>query len=170
MRKPKVACFRYRRHNDVYVSNVSFSTDVLLSILDAFLDQKIIVLIESDANDVQTLSSIGKSIGIAEAMLRSHVSRFSVACNKTELLCLLNRVNIDDFEGMFIASINNDIVPDELICSLGHTAKSVVKNGISDISISINFPENQMVISLSKKKYEVMAIKDKICSIFGGLE
>ena len=48
MRKPKVACFRYKRHNDVYVSNVSFSTDVLLSMLDAFLEQKIIVLIESD--------------------------------------------------------------------------------------------------------------------------
>ena len=44
MRKPKVACFRYKRHNDVYVSNVSFSTDVLLSMLDAFLEQKIIVL------------------------------------------------------------------------------------------------------------------------------
>lgn len=167
MRKPKVACFRYKRHNDIYVSNVSFSTDVLLSILDAFLDEKIIVLIESDANYVQTLSSIGKSIGIAEVMLRSHVSRFSAACNKTELLCLLNRVNMDDFDGMFIASINNDIIPDELICSLDHTANFMVKEGISDISISINFPENQMVISLSKGKYEVMSIKDKICSILG---
>lgn len=33
MRKPKVAWFHYKRHNDVYVSNVSFSTDVLLKIL-----------------------------------------------------------------------------------------------------------------------------------------
>lgn len=166
MRRPKVACFRYKRHNDVYVSYVSFSADVLLSILDTFLDQKIIVLIESDANYVETLSLIGKSIGI-EVMLCSHVSRFSVACNKTELLCLLNRVNMDDFEGMFIANINNDIIPDEVICSLEHTANSMVKDGISDVSISINFPENQMVISLSKEKYEVMSIKDKICSIFG---
>ena len=166
MRKPKVACFRYKRHNDVYVSNVSFSTDVLLSILDAFPDQKIIVLIESDAIYVQTLSLIGKSIGIAEVMPRSHVPRFSVVCNKMELHCLLNRVNMDNFEGMFIASINNDIIPEEFICSLDHTANSMVKNGISDISISINFPENQMVISLSKEKYEVMSIKDKICSIF----
>ena len=74
---------------------------------------------------------------------------------------------MDDLEGMFIASINNDIIPEEFVCSLDHTANSMVKNGISDISISINFPENQMVISLSKEKYEVMSIKDKICSIFG---
>lgn len=167
MRKPKVACFRYKRYNDVYVSNVSFSTNVLLSILDAFLCQKLIVLIELDANYVQTLSSIGKNIGIAEVMPRSHASRFSVACNKTELLCLLNRVNMDDFEGMFIANINNDIIPDEFICSLDHTASSMVKDGISNVSISVNFLENQMVISLSKEKYKVMSIKDKICSIFG---
>ena len=76
MRKPKVACFRYKRHNDVYVSNVSFSTDVLLSMLDAFLEQKIIVLIESDENTIQTLSSIGKSVGIVEVVSqigRAHV-------------------------------------------------------------------------------------------------
>lgn len=166
MKKPKVTCFRYKRHNDVYVSNVSFSTDILLSILDAFLDQKIIVLIESDANDVQTLSSISKSMGIAEVMLHSHVSRFLVACNKEELLCLLNQVNIDDFEEMFIASINNDIIPDELICSLDHTANSMVKDGVSDVSISISFPENQMLISLSKEKYEAMSIKEIIYNIF----
>ena len=167
MRKPKVACFRYKRYNDVYVSNVSFSTNALLSILDAFPDKKIIVLIESDANYIQTLSLTGKSIGIAEVMPRSHVPKFLVTCNKMELHCLLNRVNIDNFEGMFIASINYNIIPEEFICSLDHTANSMVKNGISDISISINFPENEMVISLSKEKYEVMSIKDKIRSFFG---
>ena len=168
MSKPKIACFHYTRHNDVYVSNVSVSTDVLLSILDAFPDQKIIVLIESDVNYVQTLSSIGKSIGIAEVMPGFHVSRFTVVCNKTELLCLLNRVNIDEFDGMFIASINNITIPDEFICSLNHTASSMVKDGISDISISINFSENQMVVSFLREKYHVISIKDRICSIIGG--
>lgn len=61
MRKPKVACFHYKRYDDIYVSNVVFSLDVLLSMLDAFPDQKIIVLIESDENNIQILSSIGKS-------------------------------------------------------------------------------------------------------------
>ena len=168
MRKPRIACFRYKKHNDVYVSNVSFSTDILLLILDAFPNQKIIVLIESDAKYIQTLSSIGKSIGIAEAMPSAHISRFTVVCNKTELLCLLNRVNMDNFEGMFIASIRNFIISEEFICSLDHAASSMVKNGISDISISINFPENQMVISFLKEKYEVISIKDKICSILEG--
>ena len=167
MRKPKVACFRYKRHNDIYVSNVSFSNDVLLSMLDAFPDQKIIVLIESDENNIQTLSSIGKSIGIAEVVSHFPVPRFSATCNKMELYCLFNQVNVNDFEGAFIASINNSIVPNELICSIAHTASSMVKCGMSDISLSINFLENQMVISFTKEKYEVMSIKDRIYSIFG---
>lgn len=167
MRKPKVACFRYKRHNDIYVSNVSFSTDALLSMLDAFPDQKIIVLVESDENNIRTVSSIGKSIGIAEVVSDSPVPRFLAICDKTELRCLFNRVNVNDFEGMFIASITNSIIPNELISSLANTATSMVKNRISDMSISINFLENQMVITFTKGKFEVMSIKDKIHSIFG---
>lgn len=159
MRKPKVACFRYRRHNDVYVSNVSFSTDVLLPILDLFPDKKIIVLVDADADYVQTLSLICKNIKTAELMPRSYIPSFSGACGKMELYYLLKQVNMDKLDGMFIASINNDMIPDEFICSLEHTASSIVKNGISDISISIAFPENQMAISFSKEKYEVMSIK-----------
>ena len=167
MKKTKVACFRYKRHNDVYVSNVYFSTHALLSMLDAFPDQKLIVLIESDENNIQTLSSIGKSMGIAAAVSHYPVPRFSAACSKTELHCLFSQVNVNDFEGALIASINNGIIPDALICSIAHTASTMVKCGMSDISLSINFPENQMVISFTKEKYEVMSIKDKICSIFG---
>lgn len=167
MRKPKIACFRYKRHSDIYVSNVSFSTDVLLSMLDSFPDQKIIVLIESDDNNIQALSSVGKSMGIATVVSYFPVPRFSAACDKMELQCLLNQVNVNDFEGAFIASINNSIIPNELICSIAHTANSMVKCGMSDMSLSINFPENQMVISFSEEKYEEMSIKDKICSILG---
>lgn len=166
MRKPKVVCFRYKRHNDIYVSNVSFSTNTVLSMLDAFPDQKIIVLIESDENNIQTLSSIGKSIGIAEVVSHFPVPRFSAACNKIELRRLFSQVNMNDFEGAFIASINNSIMPDELIRSISDAANSIVKCGTSDMSLSINFPENQMVISFAKGKYEEMSIKNKICSIF----
>lgn len=167
MRKIKVTCFRYKRYNDIYVSNVSFSTDALLSMLDVFPDQKIIVLIESDENNIRTVSSIGKSIGIAEVVSNSPVPRFSAVCNKTELHCLFNRVNVNDFEGMFIANTINSIIPNELISALADAASSVVKDGISDMAISINFPENQMVITFTKEKYELMSIKDKICCIFG---
>ena len=167
MRKPEVECFRYKRHNDIYVSNVSFSTDVLLSMLDIFPDQKIIVLIEADENNIQILSSTGKSIGIAGIVSHFPVPRFSAVCDKMELHCLFNQVNVNDFEGAFIASINNRIIPSDLICSIAYTASSMVKCGMSDISFSINFPENQMVISFTKEKYEMISIKDKICSIFG---
>ena len=167
MRRLKIDCFRYKRHSDIYVSNVPFSTDVLLSMLDAFPEQKIIVMIESDENNIQALSSAGKSIDIAEVVSHFPVPRFSAACNKMELYCLFNQVNVNGFEGAFIASINNSIIPNELICSVAHIASSMVKCGMSDISLSINFPENQMVISFAREKYEEVSIKDKIYSIFG---
>ena len=161
MRKTKVACFSYKKHDDIYVSNISFSTNVLLSILDVFLDQKIIVLIESDEDKVQTLSKIGKSLEMTVAVALIPVPRFSAACDKMKLSCLFNQIDVNDFEGMFIASI-----ADELVCSIANTANSMVKCGTSDISISINFPENQMIISFAKGKYEVQSIKEKIYSIF----
>lgn len=167
MRKPKIDCFRYKSYHDIYVSNVSFSTDVLHSMLDIFPDQKIIVLIESDENNTQILSSIGKSIGITEVVSHFPVPRFSAVCNKMELYCLFNQVNVSDFEGAFIAGINNSIISNKLICSIAHTASSMVKCGMADISLSINFPEKQMIISYTKKNYEEMSIKDKICIIFG---
>ena len=166
MRKAKVACFGYKKHDDIYVSNVSFSTNVLLSILNVFLDQKIIVLIESDEDKVQTLSKIGKSLEMTVAVTLIPVPRFSAACDKMKLSCLFNQVDVNDFEGVFIASIDDRVIADELVCSIANTANSMVKCGTSDISISINFPENQMIISFAKEKYEVQSIKEKICSIF----
>lgn len=166
MSKLKITCFRYKRYNDIYVSNVTFSYDKLLSISDIFPDSKVIVLIESDANYTPILLSIGESIGIATAMFCAHASRYIVVCNIKELLCLLFQANIADFEGLFIANINKDIISDEFMSSLEYTASSLIKKGISDISISINFPENQMIISLNKEKYSVMSIKDKIYGIF----
>lgn len=37
MRKPKVVCFRYKRYNDVYVSNVPFLNDILISMWSVIL-------------------------------------------------------------------------------------------------------------------------------------
>lgn len=56
MRKPKIDCFHYKSYHDIYVSNVSFSTDVLLSMLETFPDQMIIVLIDSDENNILTIN------------------------------------------------------------------------------------------------------------------
>ena len=97
-------------------------------------------VIEADENYVQTISSIGKNIGIAEPMPRSHMLRFLAACEKMELHYLLNQVNMDILEGMFIASINDDVVPDEVICSFDHIASSMVKMGFQiyrSLSISL---------------------------------
>mgnify|MGYP004641783959 CR=1 FL=1 len=167
MRKPKVACFGYKKHVDIYVSNVSFSTDALLSLLDVFLNQKIIVLIESDEYKVQVLSKIGKNLEMAEAVSFLPVPRFSTICDKIKLRCLLDQVDTNDFEGVFIAGIDDMVITDELFCSIANIANSMVKCGMSDMSISLNFPENQMTISFAKGKYEVQSIKEKICSIFG---
>lgn len=168
MSKPKVSCFHYKRYNDIYVSNVSFSTDTLLAILDILPSQNVFVLIESDASCTQALLSIGKGTGIIRAVPHFDAARFFAICDKTGLHYLLSKANINEFDGMFMAGINNDIILDELICSFDQAANSMVKDGISNISISISFPENEMVISLPNEKYEAMSIKDKIHSIFRG--
>lgn len=167
MRKPIISSFRYKRYIDVYVRNVSLSTGELLSILNIFPDQKVMVLIESDEDYIQTILTTGKIVGIEKIALRLQASRIIAVCNKTELGFLLNRTNIDNFEGLFIASMHNDIIADDLTYSLECTASSMVKDGISDISISIDFPENQIVLSLLKEKYGKMSINDNLRNILG---
>ena len=167
MRKPKIECFRYKRYNDIYVSNVFFSTDALLSMLDVFQNKDIIILIESDENSVQKLLLCGKNIGVEGIVTSSPAPRFSAVCNKMDMHYLLEAVNVNDIEGAFIADINNSAASSELVYSIADMARFMVKRGMSDISLSINFPENQMVISLDKKKYDVKFIKDKAYSIFG---
>lgn len=167
MKKHKITCFYYRKYYDIYISNVSFSINILSSILDVFLDQKVIVLIESDENITQRLSSICKSIGISEVVSHSPVPRFSAICNKTELRCLLEQFDVNDFDGAFIASINNTVISNKLIYSIANIASSMVKSGASDVSIFIDFSENQMVLSFLKEKHDAISVKYKIRSIFG---
>lgn len=168
MRRPKVICFRYKRYDDIYVSNVLFSNDTLRSMLDILPDQRILVLIEADENTVQMLSSISKSMGIAEAVTDSPVPRFSAVCNKVELCSAFAQVHVNDLEGAFIAHINDMAETKDLLESVVYIASTMVKQGQSDISFSINFPENQMVLSFAKGNYEVTSMKDKIYRMFEG--
>ena len=93
---------------------------------------------------------------------------FIAFCDKKQFHYLLNQVNVGDFEELFIASIRDDCIQDRLIGFSVHTISSMVKDGISDVSISVNFFENEMIISLlkSNEKSEVIFDKEKILSIF----
>lgn len=167
MRKPKIACFHYKKHNDIYVNNVNVSTRELMLILEFFQNQKMIVLMESDTDYSSTLLSTSKSVGIKEIVPCFQTSGFIMVCNKTELLYLFNQIDINAMEGLFIGTIEKDVVSDAFMHSLEYKAGSIVQLGISDIAVSINFSENQMVLSLSKEKNAVISIKNKIRSIFG---
>lgn len=166
MRKTKITCFGYKNYNDIYISNALFSMHGLISVLDIFPDKKVIVLIESGENSGSILSLISESIRTDVIIFHTQTSSIILVCNKTELFCLINKVKIADFDGLFVASMNKDIVLDQFIHSLEYMASSMVKNEISDISLSINFLENEMVVSLNKTKYKVKSIKDIISSIF----
>lgn len=164
--KPKISCFRYKMNYDVYVNKVDFSSDQLLSILDVLPNKKVVAIIESDVNFQTALLSLGESI---QAKVESHfisASRLILTCSKDKLLSALSHTNIGDLEGLYIASIIEDNKLDEFAHSIEDQASSMVKNGIADISFSINFSENEMIISLAKAKYSVTSIIDVIRSVF----
>lgn len=143
-----------------------FSMHGVLSVLDIFPDKKVIALIELGENSDSMLSLMEESIRTDAIIFHTQTSRIILICNKTELFCLINKAKIADFEGLFVASMNIDIVSEQFIYSLEYMASSMVKNGICDISLSINFLENEMVVSLDKTKYKAKSIKDIISSIF----
>ncbi len=167
MRKPKVECFHYKKYNDIYVSGVAFSNNAWLSLLNTFFKQEIIVLAETDENNVKALSSIGESMGISAAAVYSPTPRFSAVCSTMQLQCLFNHINMNDVDGAFIADIKTGITPTEFIGSIDRLANSMVRREMSDAAFYINFPENEITISFANDKYEVKAVEERIYSIFG---
>lgn len=167
MRKPKVECFHYKKYNDIYVSGVAFSSKAWLSLLNIFFKQEIIVLTETDESNIKVLSSIGDSMGISAAAVYFPTPRFSAVCSTMRLQCLFNYISMNDVDGAFIADIKAGITPTEFIGSIDRLANSMVKREMSDASVYINFPENEITISFANDKYEVKAVEKRIYSIFG---
>lgn len=167
MSTPKISCFHYKKYNDIYVNNIRFSVDKLLLVLGIFPDnKKVVVLIESGIEYIQALLSICKSIGITTSMLYLQDSVLLI-CKKTELFCLLKQINLDDVDGLFVTNPENEstYISDELINTIKYKVCTIVRDGFSDISISINFAENEMVISLQKKKFITETVQETISSI-----
>lgn len=158
MKMPKISYFRYKQYNDVYVTNFSVSADMLMSMLNSFSGQRIFALIESDADSIKKLSAISKCIGITEVVRYSHTERYAFTCNKTDLHYLISNMNLADLDGMFIANIHSDIVPDRFTVSLDHITNTMVKKGLADVVFFVHFPENQMIISARKNVYSVKQI------------
>lgn len=165
MRKPKITCFRYKNYHDIRVYHASFSADVLISLLGLVPDGKVIALIASDMDIGTIVSSLGKGIQIYRGTYYADTMMF--ACTKRDLLSLLHQVDIAELDDLFVASVKDDAISDDFMHSLEHSASAIVRTGISDISVSVVFPENEMVISFSKAKYAVKSMKDELCNIFG---
>lgn len=165
MRKPKITCFQYKNYYDIRVYHASFSADALMSLVDLLPEEKVIVLIASDMDIGTIVSSLGKSIQIYRGTTYDDTMMF--VCNKRDLLSLLHQVDIAELDDLFVASVKNDVISDELMHSLEHSASAIVRIGISEMSVAVVFSENEMIISSSKTKYAVKSMKDEIRNIFG---
>ena len=164
MNKSKITCFHYKKYDDIYVDNVKFTLDKLLLVLNIFPNEKVIALIDSDIDFSTILSSIGENVQMS--IVSNTNFGFIAICNKKELSLIFKHTDIHDLEGLFIADFNKDVIFKEVVPSLENIASSMVKKNIADISLSVNFTENEMIISLSKSRYSVSLIKDIVRSIF----
>ena len=164
MSRPKITCFRYKHYDDIYIDGLTFPNDKLLAVLTLIPEQKVIALIEAEV-DLSPLISMGCA-DIQIVAVSPSDYKYAVYCNKIELCDMLSQYGSDNYVELFVAGISKAIIPNELLSSLEYTANSLVKDRVSGMAIYVDFPENQMVISMAKGKYTPSFIKQEIHSIW----
>lgn len=160
---PKISCFRHRNYNDIYIDNVLFSLDKLILLLDILPEQNLIALIEVKEDITPILI---KKIKSTLKLIRESANSFILKCTKKELIETFKQIDLDDIEEIFIIEIKKESIPNEEIKYLENYANSMIKKGVSNISIVIIFSENEIEISLSKEIYPLKNIKENIKDIF----
>lgn len=163
MRKIKISCFCFKKYADLYVNKINFSTDRWLHLFDIFQQINVIVLVEADEETTSELASAGRK---QKKNFRIYREDFVVACNTKELGDLFSEIDTSSFDGMFIVSNERAELSDKVIENIKSGIGFAVKNGEADISCTINFPENEMAVSLSKERYNLTSVKKQIADIW----
>lgn len=141
-----------------------------ISMINIIKTKKLMVQFGSDKDDIQKILLMSKSLGIITDERNLYDTVFSMICDKEKLINLLTRIDVTDFDGFFIADINDDFtVPSNLTNFINRASVKVVKNGISNIAMCFIFREGKIDIYSSKTKYEVNSVKEKIYDIFSGM-
>lgn len=166
MIKPRVTCFRHKKYTDIYFDNVAFSTKRLIELLEIFSNQTLIAIIETDMDLCPWLHLPGKSARINVSITNTPITSIVMIVDAAELIQLIDYVPYCCFEGLFVANVSDNSHFEELLSSVKSTATLLVKSGMSYMSVSINVPENEMVVSIDKTQYNESHVKDKIYTIF----
>ena len=162
MKKLKLNCWRYRHYTDIYIYHTSPDLSKLLSILHCFFDQQLILILE--LHDEINFTAMGSITQDAKIF---HISRNRciVFCNQDKFMTMLHLIGIHVIEELFIANLNHNEPSENLINFLKYSAAFIVKKGISDIALSIRFPEKEMIISFSKERYSDIFVKNAITGL-----
>ena len=80
---------------------------------------------------------------------------------------MLTKLNISDLEAMYVAGeLHDNDVSDEIIHTVQTTPDLMVAKNLADITLFINFDENEMTISVPKIKYAAEAVKKYLLEVF----
>lgn len=165
MIKPRVTCFRYKKYTDIYFDNVAFSTKRLAELLEIFSGQTLIAIVETDIDLYPWLPLIGKSVRTNVSIENTPITSITMIIDAEELIQLIGYIPYC-FEGLFVANISDNSHFEKLLFSVKSMATSLVKSGVSYMSVSVNIPENEIVVSIDNAQYNKSHVKDKIYTIF----
>lgn len=162
MTKLKTKCYQYKKYFDFYLENVNICNDRLLTLLSIYLNETILAIIDTEV-DIASILPLQCNRNCAPIIMPSpQTSCILFGGNKTELIHLLNHINISNLDGLFISNASADAITEEIILSLEPSAARFVKDGFSDTTISINFQENEVIFTVDKSKCSVQLFREKL--------
>lgn len=107
MRNPKFLHYRYKGYADIHIKNADVtknSLSSLLKVLGLYETQVIIAIFETIAEADTELFQMRKSL----KRYTTTSGALVVACKKEDFKFLLNHINKDNLDGLFMADTNVD--------------------------------------------------------------
>ena len=171
MKKIKINRYFSKKYDDIDVYGMKFLSDNLSDawekVFDIFPDSKIIALIEAEFDSQQLSALIDENMRTYIDILSVSETTSIVICDKTIFLKLLTKLNISDLEAIYVAGgLHDNDVSDEIIHTVQTTPALMVAKNLADITLFINFDENEMTISVPKIEYAAEAVKKYLLEVF----
>lgn len=164
MSKPKIRYFRYKSNTDVYISNMVLPIASIKKIAHLFFEKEMIVIIDTEEDIFSALSQFNERVRKAildVSTIEPPIRSLAIAINQADFDDLIDQLFEYHIEGVFLADFIDGINIQELLLKVKIIAPSMVKREIASVTVSINMPENELIVSVGSTQ-DLVLIEDKI--------
>lgn len=164
--KPSISSSQNKNYNEICINNANTSISHIKALFELLPDGNTVAYIEPATAFCKLISEISTRVPTAQILPVKDISGFVILCKKQELNNMFLQSDIDNLAGLFVADLKNGTLTAEMLNDFHHYASSLIHNSISNISVSVNFESNAIIICAEKERYKSQALKEMLSDLY----